>query len=79
MKGNDSWQDSVYVNIGTAQVRNSKSQKLLSINIDSKLTFENHINRICKKARANLNALSGILYYVDPLKWQLLVNAFFKS
>ena len=86
MKGNEdkchvilSSQDNVHVNIGTAQIENSKSQKLLGINIDSKLTFEDHINRICKKASAKLNALGRISYYMDPLKRRLLVNAFFTS
>ena len=67
----------VHVNIGTAQIENSKSQKLLGINIDSKLTFEDHINRICKKASTKLNTLGRISYYMDPLKRRLLVNAFF--
>ena len=47
MKGNKckchlmlSSQDSVHVNIGPAQIENSKCQKLLGININSKLTFE---------------------------------------
>ena len=51
----------------------------MGINIDSKLTFEDHINRICKKASAKLNALGRISYYMDPLKRRLLVNAFFTS
>ena len=62
MKGNEdkchvilSFQDNVHVNIGTAQIENSKCRKLLGINIDSKLTFEDHINRICKNASAKLN------------------------
>ena len=86
MKGNEdkchvilSSQDNVHVNIGTAQIENSKCQKLLGINIDSKLTFEDHINRICKKASAKLNALGRISYYMDPLKRRLPVNAFFTS
>ena len=83
MKGNEgkchvilSLQDNVHVNIGTTQIENSKSQKLLGVGIDSKLTFEEHINRICKKASARRNALSRISYYIDPLKRRLLVNAF---
>ena len=61
-------QDSVHVNIGTAQIENSKFQK-----------FEDHINRICKKASVKLNALSTISYYMDPINQRLLVNAFFTS
>ena len=86
MKGNEdkccvmlSSQDSVHVNIGTVQIENSKYSKLLGINIDSKLTFEGHINRTCKTSSTKLNALSKISYYMDPLKRRLLVNAFFTS
>ena len=81
MKGNEDKchvifisQDNVRVNISTAQIENSKCQKLLGINIELKLTFEDHINRIGKKASAKLNALSRISYYMDPLKRRLLVN-----
>ena len=59
--------------------RKQQIPKVLGINIDSKLTFENHINRICKKASAKVNALSRISYYLDPLKRRLLLNAFFTS
>ena len=72
-------QDNVHVNIGTAQIENSKCQKLLGIGIDSKLTFDDHINCICKKASAKLNALGRISCYMDPLKQRLLVDAFFTS
>ena len=69
----------MHLNIGTAQIENSKRQKLLGINIDSKLMFEDHIDRICKKASVKLNALSRISGYMDPLKRRLLLNAFFTS
>ena len=72
-----SQQDSVRVNIGAAQIENNKCQKFLGINIDSKLTFEDDINRICKKASTKLNAFSSISYYTNRLKRRLLVNAFF--
>ena len=58
-------QYNVHVNIGIAQIKNSKCQKLLGINIDSKLSFEDHINHIYKKASAKLNALSRISYYME--------------
>ena len=72
-------QDNVHVNIGTAQIENSKCQKLLGVNIDSKLTSEDHINHICIKASAKLNALGRISYRMDPLKRRPIVNAFFTS
>ena len=34
--------------------------KLLGITTDSKLTFENHINKLCKKTSQKLNILAVI-------------------
>ena len=49
----------------TATIHNSYTesedeQLLLGITIDSNLTFENHINSICKKANQKLNTLARI-------------------
>ena len=71
-----SLQVGVHVNIATAQIEYNKCQKVLGINIDSKLPSEDQINHICKKASKNFNALSKISYYMDPLKQRLLVNEF---
>ena len=43
-------------------------QVLLGITIDSNLTFENHINSICKKASQKLNALAKIAPYMNIQK-----------
>ena len=42
--------ESMICKIGNAQVIETHKVKLLGISIDSKLTFENHMNSICKKA-----------------------------
>ena len=82
MKGNKdkcyvvlSSHDTVHVNIGTSEVVNRKCQKLLCVNIDSKLTFEDHINSICKKANAKLNVLSQVSQYMDSIKRRLVNTA----
>ena len=36
----------VHVNIGTSPIKNSDCERLLGIDIDYKLSFENHINQI---------------------------------
>ena len=50
--------ENVHVNIGTSQIKNSDCKKLLGIDIDCKLSFENHINQICSKARPKIKALA---------------------
>ena len=58
---------------------NSPCEKLLSVRFDSKLTFDAHINDICKKADLKLNALVRITPFMNLNKKTLLSNAFFMS
>ena len=37
--------------------QNNKEETMLGIIIDNKLTFDSHINRMCKKAGQKLSAL----------------------
>ena len=39
----------IQINIGGTAISNSKSEKLLGIHIDNKLTLEPHIRSLCKK------------------------------
>ena len=52
--------ENVHVNIGASQIINSNCERLLGIDIDCKLSFENHINQICSKAGAKIKALARI-------------------
>ena len=49
-------------------IETEKRQVLLSIMIDCNLTFENHINNICKKASQKLNALARVASYMNMQK-----------
>ena len=69
----------LYVNIGTSQIENSKYEKLLGVNVDSKLSFEKHLNIICGKARAKINALGRVGPFMNIEKWRIIINAFFNS
>ena len=71
--------ENVHVNIGTSQIKNSDYKRLLGIDIDCKLSFENHINQICSKAKSKIKALVRIAPFLNKRKRQLLINAFFKS
>ena len=49
------------VNINDFQITNSTEETFLGISFDSKLSFENHISILCKKANQKLHALTRIV------------------
>ena len=51
----------VPANIGEFVINNSNEEKLLGIKIDTKLSFENHVSSLCKKASQKLHALARIV------------------
>ena len=51
--------------IENEQIRNSSSEKLLGVLFDNKLTFQSHIDNICKIASQKLNAISRITPDMD--------------
>ena len=69
----------LHVNIGTSHIENSKYEKLLRVNIDNKLSFEKHLNIICGKARAKINALGRVAPFMNIEKRRTIMNAFFNS
>ena len=69
----------MHVNIGTLQIENSKCEKFLGVNIDSKLSFEKHLNIICGKARAKISALGRVAPFMNIEKRKMIMNAFFNS
>ena len=67
------------LNIEDICINSSKYEKLLGINIDSNLTFETHVESLCKKASQKLNALLRVTWSLDFDQRKLLLNAFIKS
>ena len=59
------------------EINNSTHEKLLGVIIDSKLSFNTHIDHICKKSSLKLNALSRITTHLDFKKKKLLIKSFF--
>ena len=66
-------------NIDGSVIESEGNQVLLGITIDSNLSFNKHINNLCKKASAKLNALARIAGYVDFAKRRLIMKAFITS
>ena len=70
--------------IKNKQIRNSSCEKILGVFFDGKLTFQSHIDNICKKASQKLNAIFRITPYMDfnalnLMLLRLAVNAFFMT
>ena len=57
-------------------IESEYNQILLGITIDSNLSFNKHINDLCKKASAKLNALARISGYVDLPKRRVIMKSF---
>ena len=60
-------------------IESEKEQVLLGITIDSNLTFENHINNICKKASQKLNALARVAPYMNMPERRIIMKSFVTS
>ena len=71
--------DSVTVRTGSANVVNSYEENLLGVQIDSKLSFDNHVSKLCQKASNKLYALARISPYMDQRKLRTLMRAFITS
>ena len=76
--GKSSNQD-VTVNVGSSVIGNTEEEKVLGVMIDKKLTFETHINKLCKKAGNKLFALSRLSPYMNSNKLRILMRAFVMS
>ena len=65
----------IQINIGVTAISNSKSEKLLGIHIDNKLTLEPHIRSLCKKDSQKPNAFARIACSLkfDQRKFLLIV------
>ena len=71
--------DSVNVKIGNTDVVHSSEEKLLGVHIDSKLSFDHHVSKLCQKASNKLYALARISPYMDQKKLRNLMRAFITS
>ena len=71
--------NTVKIKIGNFDIINSKSEKLLGVKFDHKLSFDDHISELCKKAGKKIHALSRVASFMHISKRRILMNAFFKS
>ena len=68
-----------HINVEGNQLSSSKSEELLGILIDHKLTFENHLLNIVQKVNQKLHALARISKYMPRKKLRIIMKAFVSS
>ena len=51
------------VNDNLMKINADKSEKLLGVKLDHKLSFDDHISELCKKASRKIHALSRVVLY----------------
>ena len=71
--------DNVNANIDNHTIISENKNELLGIILDSKLSFEDHINNLCKKASQKLNALARIAPYMCLEKRKTVMKAYVAS
>ena len=67
------------VAIGNEKIGSTQSVKLLGVDIDDKLYFNEHINKICKSARNQINALIRVKLFLGIKEKEALINNFIYS
>ena len=67
------------VDVCNEKLSSTCSEKLLGIKIDSKLTFEEHVEGLCKKASQKISALERISSLMRFERRKRTVNSFILS
>ena len=77
--GNVSQFGDIKVNVNNTVLTAKSSVKLLGVNIDCKLNFNEHVTRICKTASGKVKALYRIRPYLNVYSAKRLCEAFILS
>ena len=67
------------MDIGNEKIESLSAVKLLGIEIDDKLNFNNHINTICRSAANQLNALIRLRHFLETKERKALIQSFVLS
>lgn len=68
--------DKVNMRIDKFDICNSKCEKILGVEFDNKLTFDDHLSESCKKTSRKIHTLARMTLYMNILKRRILMTAF---
>ena len=71
--------ENVWANIGKTKIWESKKQKLLGVEIDRTLSFDEHIASLCRKAGKKLSVLGRLSNFICTNKKRVLMKTFLES
>ena len=71
--------DDISVTVDGATIKGSSTVKLLGVDIDNKLNFNDHVSKLCGKVSLKLHALARISPYMSTEKLRCILKAFIES
>ena len=71
--------EEIKLSVDGSDISLSKQAKLLGLTFDEKLTFDVHVNNICKKASRQISAISRIARFLNTDCLHKMYNAFIRS
>ena len=60
-------------------ISDEKIVKLLGVTVDNKLSFEPHLNLVCKRVDQKLHALARVSKFISKKKLRVIMKAFIMS
>ena len=70
---------SLHLKLNGTEIKQVNSQKLLGVTIDNKLSFDDHIERLCKKLTQKIAVLRKIRRFLPLEERKLYYNAMIKQ
>ena len=64
------------LNVSDTHIKCEDVVRLLGVNIDNQLNFDQHINNLCRKAGQQLNALKRLSPFLSRLNKLIIVHTF---
>ena len=71
--------NNVSVTVGNETIEASDNVRLLGVNMDNELKFNDHVSKLCKKGNQKLHALARISKYLDSDKLKIIMRTFITS